>query len=76
MRFLIALFPLLLCGCTSEVLLSDSRNVVISADLRRADEAQAIADQECAAYGKKASLMRENNRTNISANYIFQCVTP
>jgi hypothetical protein len=76
MRFLIALFPLLLCGCTSEVLQSDSRNVVISADLRRADEAQALADQECAAYGKKASLMREINKTNISANYIFECVTP
>lgn len=76
MRSLIALLPLLSAGCTSEVLLSDSRTVVISADLRRADEAQVIADRECAAHGKKALLMREDSKTNISANYLFECVAP
>ena len=76
MRYLIALLPLLMAGCTSEVLQSDSRSVVISADLGRADEAQVIADKECAAHGKKAILIRENSKTNISANYLFECVTP
>ena len=76
MRYLIALLPFLLAGCAAEVLQSDSRSVVISADLRRADEAQVIADKECATHGKKALLIRENSKTNVSANYLFECVAP
>ena len=76
MRYLIALLPLLLAGCAAEVLQSDSRSVVISADLRRADEAQVIADKECATHGKKAILIRENSKTNVSANYLFECLAP
>ena len=73
---LVLVIPFLLSGCAPEILLSDGRNVVVDAGLKRPEEAQAIAHKECAKYDKTSYLMREANKNNLSANYIYECAKP
>ena len=68
--------PFFLSGCTPEILLSDGQNVVVDANLNRPEEAKAIADRECAKYNKTSYLMREADKSNLSANFIYECVKP
>ncbi len=73
---LVLVLPFFLMGCAPEVLLSDGHNVVVDASLKRPEEARAIADRECAKYHKTSYLMQKADKTNLSANYLFECVTP
>jgi len=73
---LVLVLPFILTGCAPEVLLSDANNVVVDASLKRPEEAKAIADRECAKYGKVSYLMQEADKNNLSTNYLYECVTP
>ncbi|MBK8638876.1 MAG: hypothetical protein IPN92_11545 [Chromatiaceae bacterium] len=73
---LLVVMAFFLSGCTPEILLSDGQNVVVDASLKRPEEAKAMADEECGKYNKTSFLMREGDKSNLSANYIYECVKP
>lgn len=47
-----------LVGCAAKVVSSSERSVVVNAHPRDAGEAQALADEQCSRYGRKARMMR------------------
>lgn len=65
---------LLLMGCASTELVSSTEStVVVKAELKKPDQAQAIADTECGRNGKTAKLNQFVPANVLWANYFFDC---
>ena len=74
MRGLIPLLGLALAACAStEVTSSSPGTVVVKASKKRAGEAQATAELECAKYGKAADLRQTVDANEHWASYFFAC---
>lgn len=77
MKIFLVLLSLLVTGCAApELLSSDPYNVVVNADTSRPQDAQAMADKECAKLNKVAKLNRQRKTNNLWSDYIFACVAP
>ncbi|MFZ1574325.1 MAG: hypothetical protein WAT36_03625 [Chromatiaceae bacterium] len=78
MKLQILAISLLLTGCAApELLISDPNNIVVNADTKRPEEAQAIADKECAKVQQKAAKLNWQRKTNnLWSDYSFICIAP
>lgn len=74
MRALIvaAMWAVLLAGCAAKVVSSSPRSVIISAGDARVQEAQDMADKECAKNGRFAKITARPSPT--SDQFLFDCV--
>lgn len=61
-----------LSGCAAKVVSSSPRSVVISAGDARVQEAQDMADKECAKHGRFAKMTARPNP--MSDQFLFDCV--
>ncbi|MFZ1538951.1 MAG: hypothetical protein WAT23_16415 [Chromatiaceae bacterium] len=77
MKIHIMMLPLILTACAApELLSSDPNNIVVNADTKRPQDAQAIADRECAKVNKVAKLNRQRKTNNLWSDFVFHCVAP
>lgn len=77
MKIHIMMLPLILTACAApELLSSDPNNIVVNADTKRPEEAQAIADKECAKVQKVAKLNWQRKTNNLWSDYSFICIAP
>lgn len=68
------LISILLAACASTQLISSTdRTVIVKAELKKPDQAQAIADVECGKHHKKAKLNQYVPANIVWANYFFDC---
>ena len=73
MKVLVAFFVLVaLTGCAAKLVSTSPRSVVISAGDARVQEAQNMADAECAKHGRYARLQERPSPT--SDQFMFACV--
>lgn len=61
-----------LSGCAAKVVSSSARTVVISAGDARVQEAQSLADKECARHSRHARMIARPNPN--SDQFVFDCV--
>ena len=59
-------------GCAAKVVSSSARTVVISAGDARVQEAQSLADKECARHSRHARMIARPNPN--SDQFVFDCV--
>ncbi|MGB7551710.1 MAG: hypothetical protein WBM15_09135 [Chromatiaceae bacterium] len=77
MKIQIVVLSISLTGCAApELLSSDPNNIVVNADTKRPEEAQAIADKECAKVQKVAKINRQRKTNNLWSDYSFICIAP
>lgn len=68
----IGVASVVLSGCAAKVVSTSARSVVISAGDARVQEAQDLADKECAKYSRHARLTARPSRT--SDQFVYDCV--
>lgn len=74
MKYFLILLPLILAGCAStELVSSNEKTVIVKANLKQPDRAQALADAECKKFGKSAKLNQFVPANVAWANYFFDC---
>ena len=66
------LVAFVVAGCPTHLVSSDERSVVVESQSRKADDAQKIADAECAKSKRSAKMTSEAGYWD--RNYIFECV--
>jgi len=62
----------LLTGCGVQVVSTSPRTVVVQGGTAYTQEAQRLADKECAKNGRFARMSSQASAT--SSNYVFDCV--
>lgn len=62
----------ILCGCTTHVVSSNPRSVLVESAWLNAKEAQRLADAECAKHGRYAKMTLKADYTEQT--YSFDCV--
>lgn len=66
------LLPLLIIGCSTQVVSSSERSVIVESQSMNIGEAQKLANAECAKYKKFARLAVKADYWE--RNYVFDCI--
>jgi outer membrane biogenesis lipoprotein LolB len=69
---IIAIASFILTGCAARLVSTSPRTVVISAGSAQVQEAQDLADKECAKHGRLARLV--GKLSPPSSHFTFDCV--
>lgn len=63
---------LILAGCATKVVSSNSRSVIVESEMMEASKAQNLADIECRKHGLYARMTTKADF--YDRNYIFECI--
>ena len=69
---LVLLLPLFIIGCSTQVVSSSERSVIVESQSMNIAEAQKLANAECAKYKKFARMTVKADYWE--RNYIFDCI--
>ena len=71
-NYIIVALTIATAGCAAKIVSSTAQTVVISASASLAQEAQVLAEQECARHAKHARMI--HGPSPLTDHFVFECI--